>query len=329
MLFHKVNEIDSQEFFKMPKSLYTNSRYKDLSDGARCAYTIMLNRMSVSKKNGWADEKGNIFIIYSVKDLANFMGKSERTISRYKKELEKHGLIYEIRQGLNRPNLIYVLKVEDDMSGQKGTKMSDTLSKNNKSNTNNNNNKDTNNLEDTTNDDETVDNESVVIDDDNSNSTEQESNTQVDKHEQEDKSEQESDNHEHKNESEQDNRFYTVDDIKRLFELAKQVSDSITMSLIKNLLKHYSYKQIQEKLLYMQKFKQRNTIYNPCGFLVQSLKDNYTIIDKAKAILEKANRAIAKSYQELEEYRKIKPASKQVSLGWLKSMKLQLGGGYS
>ncbi len=90
MKFHKVNEIDSQEFFKMPKSLYTNSRYKDLSDGARCAYTIMLNRMSVSKKNGWADEKGNVFIIYSVKELAKFMRKSERTISRYKKELEEY-----------------------------------------------------------------------------------------------------------------------------------------------------------------------------------------------------------------------------------------------
>lgn len=321
MLFHKVNEIDSQEFFKMPKSLYTNSRYKDLSDGARCAYTIMLNRMSVSKKNNWCDEKGNIFIIYSVKDLANFMGKSERTISRYKKELEKHGLIYEIRQGLNRPNLIYVLKVEDDMSGQKGTKMSDTLSKNNKSNTNNNNNKDTNNLEDTTNDDETVDNESVVISDDD-NSKEKESDAQ------------ESNNHEQTNKSEQedsseqeDNRFYTVDDVKRLFELAQQVSSSISVALIKNLLKHYSYKQIQEKLLYMQKFKQRNTIYNPNGFLVSALKDNYTFIDKAKAILDKANTAIQKTKEYLTQFTKDDDvADRKTSLNYLQSMKLQLKG---
>lgn len=295
MQFHKVNEIDSFQFFQIPKVLYTSKNYKGLSDGAKMAYGILLDRMKLSKKNKWADDDGNVFIIYPREELAEFMNISVRSITRYMKELREYKLIHEKRQGLCRPNLIYVLKAYskeeefdqsevDNISDSNQTFEASPISNTNISNTENNNNN-TDAKEDIEVDE--VSNTEFVVDVINSNSK---------------------------------------DDVERLFSLAQKVSSSITMSLIKKLLKHYSYKQIQEKLLYMQKFKQRNTIYNPCGFLVQSLRDNYTFVDKAKAILEKASRAIAKSYQELEEYRKIKPASKQVSLSWLKSMKLQLGG---
>ncbi len=304
MNFHKVNEIDTYQFFQIPKVLYTSEKYQNLLDGAKLMYGILLDRMKLSKKNKWADDEGNVFIIYPREDLANYMNISTRTVSRYMDSLKECGLIFEKRQGLCRPNLIYVLKAYlDDGEFEQGkdnlsytnetseselnwTSITTPISNTNKSNTENNNNKqDTDTKQDTT-------EKTVVVDDDDDNST-------------------------------------SKKDVERLFTLAKQVSSSITIPLLQKLLKQYSYKEIEEKLLYMQKFKQRNTIYNPCGFLVSSLKENYTIIDKAKAILDKANKAIAKSYQELEEYRKIKPASKQVSLGWLKSMKLQLGGGYS
>lgn len=297
--FHKVNEIDTYQFFQIPKALYTSKKYQNLLDGAKLMYGILLDRMKLSKKNKWADDKGNVFIIYPREDLADYVNVSTRTVSRYMDSLKECGLIFEKRQGLCRPNLIYVLKAYlDDGEFEQGkdnlsytnetpeselnwTSITTPISNTNISNTENNNTggntkQDTDTEVDTT-------SKTVVIDNDNNNN------------------------------------------IKELDKLFQEVSGKSNISLIRKLLRQYSYEQIQEKLIYMQKFKQRNTIYNPCGFLVQSLKDNYTFIDKAKAILEKANKAIAKTYQELEEYRNIKPASREVSLNWIESMKLQLG----
>ncbi len=288
---YNIEEVKNYCFFMIPQSLITNKKYSKLNANAKILYSVLFNRMQLSIKNNFTDENGDIYIIFSREEMAETMNVSLRSIINYMNELKEYGLVEEKRRGLGLKNLIFLQKPEGVKTYKKINASQevkkDTTHYNNTYCSNTNNNN--NNTDTDAKEDIEVDevsNTDFVVDDSTSKQ----------------------------------------EDVERLFNLAKKVSSAIGIPLLQKLLKRYSYKEIEDKLLYMQKFQERNTIYNPCGFLVQSLRDNYTFIDKAKVILEKANKAIAKSYQELEEYRKIKTASKQVSLGWLKSMKLQLQG---
>ena len=53
-------------FFRIPKILITNKRYKTLSLAAKMLYGLMLERMSLSRKNKWLDEENRVYIVYSV-----------------------------------------------------------------------------------------------------------------------------------------------------------------------------------------------------------------------------------------------------------------------
>ena len=52
-------------YFRIPKALFQNSRFRQLSTDARTLYGILLDRMSLSAKNGWLDEQGRVYIIYT------------------------------------------------------------------------------------------------------------------------------------------------------------------------------------------------------------------------------------------------------------------------
>ena len=111
----RFTTIDSEitlRFFQIPKSLYNNHTYKGLSMGAKQMYSVLRDRQDLSIKNNWSDDKGNIFLIYTVKNLAEILDTSARTVIRYKKLLVKYGLIFEKRRGQGNPNLIYILEPE-------------------------------------------------------------------------------------------------------------------------------------------------------------------------------------------------------------------------
>lgn len=108
--FYKQNEEITFRFYQIPKALFNNPVYKNLSLGAKAAYAIMRDRLDLSKKNGWADEKDRIYLLFTNDNLAELLEVSEKTIRRYKKELEQHNLIVNKRQGQNKPNRIYILK---------------------------------------------------------------------------------------------------------------------------------------------------------------------------------------------------------------------------
>ena len=58
-------------YFRIPKALFQDSRFRQLSTDARTLYGILLDRMSLSAKNGWLDDQGRVYIIYTVREVQN------------------------------------------------------------------------------------------------------------------------------------------------------------------------------------------------------------------------------------------------------------------
>ena len=96
-------------FYRLPKALFTSRRFENVSVEAKVLYGFLLDRMSLSVKNGWKDEEGRVYIIFTVEAIMEHLGCSNKKAVGLLRELEeKAGLIERRRQGLGRPSLIYV-----------------------------------------------------------------------------------------------------------------------------------------------------------------------------------------------------------------------------
>ena len=96
-------------FYRVPKALFQEERFRSLSTDAKMLYGILLDRMSLSLKNGWLDEQGRGYIFFTIHEVMEHMGCANKKAIALLTELEqKAGLITRKRQGLGRPNLIYV-----------------------------------------------------------------------------------------------------------------------------------------------------------------------------------------------------------------------------
>ena len=111
-------DMEHEQFIKIPLVLLKNSYYKGLSNDARIAYGILLDRLKLSYSNrkDWTDEEGRVYIVYTNEELCDILGKSKPTVVNIKKELEKFGLLIERRQGVQKPNLLYPQKVRSKKS---------------------------------------------------------------------------------------------------------------------------------------------------------------------------------------------------------------------
>ena len=96
-------------FYRVPKVLFTNDRFKYLSAEAKTLYGILLDRVPLSAKNGWIDEQGRMYIICTIEETMADMNRGNKKAVQLLTDLEtKVGLIERKRQGLGKPNLIYV-----------------------------------------------------------------------------------------------------------------------------------------------------------------------------------------------------------------------------
>ena len=95
-------------YFRIPKALFQDCRFRQLSTDARTLYGILLDRMSLSVKNGWLDEQGRVYIIYTVREVQESLCCAEHKAVKLFRELEDMDLIERKRRGLGRPSLIYV-----------------------------------------------------------------------------------------------------------------------------------------------------------------------------------------------------------------------------
>lgn len=104
-------EADQYSFYKIPKLLFTEEYFKKISVEAKVLYGLMLDRMSLSVKNEWLDTEGRAYIYYSLDDIMEALGCSNKKAITIMKELDSDagiGLIEKKRQGQGKPTMIYI-----------------------------------------------------------------------------------------------------------------------------------------------------------------------------------------------------------------------------
>ena len=117
-------EADQYSFYKIPKLLFTDEHFKNVSVEAKVLYGLMLDRMSLSVKNQWLDGEGRAYIYYSLEDIMDALGCSNKKAITIMKELDAEagiGLIEKKRQGQGKPTIpevkkLHVLKCKNDTS---------------------------------------------------------------------------------------------------------------------------------------------------------------------------------------------------------------------
>jgi hypothetical protein len=109
--YYDISDVENNRFYQLPKALIENEKYDELHSTAKIIYAILKDRHALSVQNGWIDEKG-VYFMYKDDALADLLRMTKRTANKYKKELEKYGLIEMHRTGLNQPNKIYLCKPE-------------------------------------------------------------------------------------------------------------------------------------------------------------------------------------------------------------------------
>ena len=103
-------------FYRIPKALFQEPQFQTLSTDAKTLYGILLDRTSLSVKNGWLDEQGRVFIIFTIEDVKRALCCADNKATKLLRELEKFGLIERKRRGLGRPSLVYVKNFSADSS---------------------------------------------------------------------------------------------------------------------------------------------------------------------------------------------------------------------
>ena len=106
-------------FFRIPKALFQEQRFQDLSTDAKTLYGILLDRMSLSVKNEWFDKKGRVFIIFTIEDVKRTLRCADNKATRLLRELEEFGLIERKRRGQGKPCLVYVKNFSAESSKER------------------------------------------------------------------------------------------------------------------------------------------------------------------------------------------------------------------
>lgn len=106
-------EADQFSFYRIPKALFTNDCFKDLSCDAKILYGLMLDRMSLSIKNQWFDEENRAYIYFSIEDIMELLNCGRNKAVKSLQELDDEkgiGLIEKRRQGFGKVTIIYVME---------------------------------------------------------------------------------------------------------------------------------------------------------------------------------------------------------------------------
>lgn len=108
--FYTAAEAGQYVFYKVPKALFTDDKYKALSTDAKMLYGLLLDRMHLSAKNNWIDSRGRVYQFFTVKQTQELLHFGHEKICRLFAELEAADLICRKRQGQGKSNIIYVKK---------------------------------------------------------------------------------------------------------------------------------------------------------------------------------------------------------------------------
>ena len=106
--YYYGNEAEQYSFYRIPKTLLTDPRYKSVSIEAKVLYGLLLDRMGLSVKNGWMDGERRVYIYFTQEDAMQMMDCGHNKAVKLFADLEQTGLIERKKQGQGRPAQIYV-----------------------------------------------------------------------------------------------------------------------------------------------------------------------------------------------------------------------------
>ena len=104
---------EQYSFYRIPKTLFTDQRYRSSSMEAKVLYGLMLDRMGLSIRNGWLDDDGRVYIYFTLEDAIAMLYCGKDKAIRLFKELDIPdgiGLIERHKQGQGKPARAYVKK---------------------------------------------------------------------------------------------------------------------------------------------------------------------------------------------------------------------------
>lgn len=106
----------SERYYKLPKILFEDERYKDMKLEVKVAYAVLKDRLELSLSRGWIDEDGAVYLIYSNATLMELLGCSKSKLLSIKKTLHAYGLMDEVQQSSSKKgrlaNKIYLGELE-------------------------------------------------------------------------------------------------------------------------------------------------------------------------------------------------------------------------
>ncbi len=112
--FPLMRQTDVQSIYhmQMPRWLFSDPRYADMSLEAKLTYTFLLNRFQLSRRNGWVNDFGEVFVIFPRRELAGELHICEQRVTAAFRDLKKLDLIWEKRCGRGDANQIYLATVQ-------------------------------------------------------------------------------------------------------------------------------------------------------------------------------------------------------------------------
>ena len=116
MNFFYEHEAELFTFYRVPKALFTDKQFKNLRCEAKLLYGLLLDKMGLSRRNGWFDQQGRAFVYYGISSIMEDLGCAHSKAEKLLSELERFGLLHRKRQGLGRPSMLYPLKFENRSS---------------------------------------------------------------------------------------------------------------------------------------------------------------------------------------------------------------------
>lgn len=109
---YTVDEVLKPRFYQMPKFLF-GGEFKKMSNDAKILYALLKDRHELSLSNNWVNDDNEVYLIMPREEMCELLGVSQPTIRKAINQLIDFGLMEEVRQGLNKPNIIYLMECKN------------------------------------------------------------------------------------------------------------------------------------------------------------------------------------------------------------------------